>query len=233
MEKYVRYAIYYAPKEDSALGEFGDRWFGRNLGPNASDVPAYDIGIERDEFEHITMQPKKYGFHGTLKPPFELADGVTLNDLQVNVGNLTKKFRPFCLRNGLKLKTIGSFLALVPEIPSDELFHLAAGCVRELDELRKPLSMEKVKERRKSGLSERQDELLLEWGYPYVLEEFQFHLTLTSSIKKSLQEKLAHSLSLILNPIIDSDIYFDDVVLFGDPGDGKSFQPLQRFRLGI
>ena len=34
----------------------------------------------------------------------------------------------------------------------------------------------------KSGLTDRQEALLTQWGYPYVMEEFRFHITLTGAL---------------------------------------------------
>ncbi|CAN0603711.1 unnamed protein product, partial [Ectocarpus sp. 12 AP-2014] len=79
MTQFSRYAIYVM-----AQGEFhqeASRWLGWDcrLGcalehPNVDGLP--------DSIDALTQTPRKYGFHGTIKPPFRLADGETQASLQ-------------------------------------------------------------------------------------------------------------------------------------------------------
>ena len=66
---FTRYAIYYLPPA-GALADFGARWLGWDVRRGAAAVQL-DLPGLRD----ATEAPRKYGFHGTLKPPFRLAEG--------------------------------------------------------------------------------------------------------------------------------------------------------------
>ena len=56
---------------------------------------------------------------------------------------------------------------------TNQLGRLAAACVRDFDSFRAPLSPEELAKRRAVDLTARQEELLVEWGYPYVFDEFE------------------------------------------------------------
>ena len=59
-----RYAIYYAPEPGSELHAFGEAWF--------NGAAARGSRLDRAKVSALTEGPRLYGFHGTLKPPFEL-----------------------------------------------------------------------------------------------------------------------------------------------------------------
>jgi 2'-5' RNA ligase len=61
-------------------------------------------------------------------------------------------------------------------------FRLAADCTRDFDSFRAPLSSEDRARRKPEKLTERQRNYLDRWGYPYVMEEFRFHMTLTGRL---------------------------------------------------
>ena len=80
MIEFSRYAVYYAPPADDPLAVFGAGWLGWNAVEGAlaqhPEIAALPAPVER-----ITATPRKYGFHGTLKPPFRLTgDAATLSD---------------------------------------------------------------------------------------------------------------------------------------------------------
>ena len=231
MKDFFRYAIYFAPNSEHALGEFGNAWLGHD------PVHGYDIsrptiaGLAMKEIVKITSIPKRYGFHGTLKPPFELAWGYSKNNFIKAAAQLAANHAPCYLSRGFSLTTIGKFLALTPTDTSIELSDLAAACVQGLDQYRMPLTQNNLAARRQNGLTSRQDALLVRWGYPFVLDEFRFHLTLTNAIGKDQCDQLADLLRPILNPIITKPIAIDTIAVFGDPGQGRNFQLLKRIAL--
>ena len=77
---------------------------------------------------------------------------------------------------------ISGFIAVIPAEPVDALQQLAADCVRDFDSFRAPLTADDRARRKPEKLSERQREYLDRWGYPYVMEEFRFHMTLTGRL---------------------------------------------------
>lgn len=83
----------------------------------------------------------------------------------------------------LSIAMLGTFVAFRPDDDTPAVDRLAAECVTRLAALRRPADDLDVLRRRRAGLSPRQDELLRAWGYPYVLDEFRFHMTLTRRLR--------------------------------------------------
>ena len=103
----------------------------------------------------------------------------------------------------------------------------------EFDEFRRPAGEEELVRRRASGLSPRQDQLLVRWGYPYVLEEWRFNLTLTGRLpdvaeRKAVKELLAQRFSGFL----DRPLQVRDLCIFRQSTPDRPFTVLARFRLG-
>jgi hypothetical protein len=116
-----------------------------------------------------------------LKAPFRLAAGSTESDLEHAVLAFAADY-PAVLGGFLAVRALGSFIALVPATACADINRLADDCVRELDRFRAPMTHEDRTRRLAGGLSPRQIEHLDRWGYPYVFEDFRFHMTLTGSL---------------------------------------------------
>ena len=164
--KFIRHALYFLPPKGSGLEEFGVSWLGWSITegsvvahPQIADLP----------IASITKRPRRYGFHGTLKAPFRLADGVRESDLITEATALVSSIPAFEMP-ALQITSLGSFLAFVPEELSVELQHLASSLVQELDILRAPLSNAELARQRRVGLTPAQEILLKKWGYPYVMD---------------------------------------------------------------
>lgn len=73
----MRYAIYFVPEPETELARFGLAWLGRDMeSGNAVPWPS-GLGIPSERIEAITAEPRRYGFHATLKPPVHLRNGET------------------------------------------------------------------------------------------------------------------------------------------------------------
>ena len=230
MIDYTRYAIYYAPPEDSPLTRFGARWLGRSLnGTNPGPRPAID-GLDDADCHEATKFPRRYGFHGTLKAPFRLADGKSRTDLTTAVAALAESAQP--ARCGpLALTALGQFLALCPTADLSDLSDLASRIVRELEPLRAPLTADERARRRPERLSARQRDQLDAFGYPYIFDDFRFHLTLTGPLDDGTRDTIAGALAPLVAPFSDHPFVVDSVCVFGDPGDGAPFDLIERFPL--
>jgi len=219
---YTRFAIYDAPIDD-ALANFGATWLGWDVRTgritHQVDVPGLN---------DITMTPRKYGFHGTLKPPFRLADGHTADELQERVVDLAGRCAP-AQSGGLQLTTLGGFLALTPTGDLTELERVASASVRDLDTFRAPASEAELERRRHAGLSGRQEALMLRWGYPYVLEEFRFHLTLSGHLPEADRAAWKDTARTHLPPMAER-YEISSIALCGERSDGR-FELIQRYAL--
>ena len=81
MADFPRYAIYYAPDPGTALDDFGASLLGYDA-RSATDLPfPGDVTLIMPDWHDLTRDPRKYGFHATLKPPMALAEGRTEAEL--------------------------------------------------------------------------------------------------------------------------------------------------------
>lgn len=177
----MRYALYFTLPPGSPLDRFGSTAVGYDAA-TGEDLPfsvCPAIGPKRTR--EATAEPRRYGFHATLKAPMRLRDGLGEDDLVAAVEAFAAT-RPPVAVGRLRPRAIGRFLALVPEMSSPDLLLFAAECVAAFDHFRAPLAPTDRARRIASGLSERQTALLDRWGYPYVFECFRFHMTLTGPL---------------------------------------------------
>jgi len=184
----IRYAIYYAPEADTALADFGNRWLGRNPRTGRALVQPKLASIPAETLLTMTESPRRYGFHATLKPPFRLVDGETEETLLAAVKALANDTVSWD-GPALRVTQLGDFLALRPDGPTPAIDALASDCVRALDHFRAPLTPEDIAKRRPATLTDRQRDNLQTWGYPHVMQDFRFHMTLTGPIPSLLRAR--------------------------------------------
>jgi hypothetical protein len=173
-----RYAIYFIPDPETELYRFGasvlgyDSYTGNNIPliPNAAP----------DWLDKI-REPRAYGFHATLKPPFRLVGGPVASDLGAALDAFAKSQSRIDV-GPVEVRSLGSFIALVPAAPCSALVRLAGACVQHFDHFRAPMSGQERARRLAAPLSKSQMINLDRWGYPYVFDDFQFHLTLTGPL---------------------------------------------------
>jgi putative phosphonate metabolism protein len=177
-----------------------------------------------------TADPRQYGFHATLKPPFVLKEDCSIDELLAAAQGFATTRRPFVVP-ALEVTAIGAFLALVPASPSPDLHLLADDCVRAFDGFRAPLTPADRERRLKSPLTERQIAYLDGYGYPYVFEEFRFHMTLTGRLhhdeRDAFRRALTESYRAIAEPL---DV--TTIAVFQQPARDKRFSVLTRIPLG-
>lgn len=219
---FTRYAIYYLPPK-GPLADFGASWLGWDAA-HGTPAPQPDLpGLDR-----VSATPRKYGFHGTLKPPFRLAAGATPEGLAEAVDRMARRCAP-ARAEALTLSRLGHFLALTPTGATAGIARIAATCVEALDRFRAPSAEAELARRRKAGLSERQEALLRRWGYPYVMDEFRFHLTLTGRLSDDEIDAWLAVTEVHL-PDMPKPFVLDKVALVGEREDGF-FELIQRYAL--
>lgn len=222
-----RFAIFAAPGSGPAdatgtlLRERAEQWLGRSVFGNPV-TPGVPDGWTRAAVDAITIDARRYGFHGTLKPPFRLADGQTEEELDAAVARFAAGTAGAFVPR-LRLARLGGFFALVPGAETPELDALADEVVKGFDDFRAPPTEAELARRKPASLTPRQRELLTAWGYPYVLDEFRFHLTLTDRIPEREWPTVERVLSDWFAPLLGATVPVDALALFTEAEPGAPF----------
>jgi putative phosphonate metabolism protein len=189
MTAFPRYAIYFTAPQGSDLDRFGaahlgyDAWSGDELPFPRAVLQAVP------DWRALTQDPRKYGFHATLKAPMALADGKTETELLDACAMFVGAPRAIPTIEPV-VQSISGFIAVVPAQAPRELEQLAADCVSAFDSFRAPLTVDDRARRNPAKLTPRQCDHLDRWGYPYVMEEFRFHMTLTGRLDATRREPI-------------------------------------------
>ena len=224
MDQIRRFAIYYAPRPGPFAARAAD-WLGRSAETGQSLSQPQVPGIA--DAAAITRDPRRYGFHGTLRAPFRLADGVNALHVLDVAATLSRRLAPVVCE-GLRLENLQGFLALTPEGCEAVLLDLGAAVVEATNVLRAPLTGEERARRRPELLSARQRDLLDRWGYPFVMDEFRFHLTLTDRLPDPAP--VAAALAAHFAPVLPRPFVIEDLCVFGEDATGQ-FHLLHRYAL--
>lgn len=221
----ARYALYYAPAPDTLFHALGASWLGRDAWSGAlPGQPAIE------NMSGLTSEPRRYGFHATLKAPFALSPGKGRDDLTAFARNFARRHMPVMLPK-LRLAALDGFLALVPDSETETLHELAACCVMDFDGFRGPLLPDEIARRHRSGLSHRQGRLLLNWGYPHVLDQFRFHMTLSNRLAPADMARLRKEAERHFAPVIGVPVRLDAITIFCEAETRTPFRAEERFVL--
>ena len=218
----MRYAIYFTPPPDHPLTVAGQHWLGRDAFTGTRlNQPALD-GISAELLELHTAFSRRYGFHGTIVAPFKPADLVTEADLLGELKEFCHGRRPFDLAN-LHPVVMSRFIALTPMENIQMLQMFAAAAVAHFSRFRAPLTSEEAKRRREVPLTPRQNALLERWGYPYVMEEFRFHMTLAGPLPEEMRERFLDACGRFFAEAVRDPIPFAGLALFKETDPGGDF----------
>ncbi|MEM9634150.1 MAG: DUF1045 domain-containing protein [Pseudomonadota bacterium] len=227
----MRYAIYFAASAEDRLMQLGNAWLGRD--PFTSEDLAQPAlkGLGTERFHALTGNPRRYGFHGTLKAPFHLHSDRTEAGLLAACNDFANLIAPFEIQ-GLAVNRLGKFLALTPDRNEPELSAFAATCVRHFEMFRAPLSEADLERRRQSNLTTRQDTYLVDWGYPYVFDEFRFHMTLSNKLDDDREaELLATEATSFFTPVTGRSRSCNSFALYFEAERGAPFEVHSVFEL--
>jgi hypothetical protein len=148
----------------------------------------------------LVEEPQRYGFHATLKPPFRMRPDKDPAGFMAAVEAFAMAREPF-VAPPLELAQLGGFLAL-PDPPE-------------------------LARRRARGLDPIEEANLRAWGYPYVLDRFRFHLTLTGHLADSRQVKA--QLAADTAAFCKEPLKVDALAVFEQPAEGEPFRLTARF----
>lgn len=228
-----RFAIYAAPgtgSPDAAaalLRQRAEQWLGRSVAGDPVTLGVPD-GWTREAVDAITVSARRYGFHATLKAPFRLAPGRTPEELDAALARFAAGRRAVLVPR-LRVARLGEFFALIPgggtteEAGAAELYALADEVVTAFDGFRAPSTEAELGRRHPASLTRRQRELLQAWGYPYVLDEFRFHLTVTDRIPAARQSAVQAVLTRWFAASLGVTVPVDALALFTEAEPGAPF----------
>ncbi len=225
-----RYALYLAPPGDSELHRFASRWLGRDAATGEELEQPFVEGVPADKLREITASPRRYGFHGTIKPPFRLAQGREPDEFHRAARIFAAAWPALELK--LKVQSLRGFLAFMLAEPSEDLDTFAAACVRDLEPFRAPLHPEEMEERKRAQLTPRQLAHLQAFGYPYVMEDFVFHMTLTEKLHNNLHDRILTDLCERTRPLVADPFEVDALCVFEEPEPDAPFVLSARYPLG-
>lgn len=225
-----RYAIYAAPERDTRLWHFGCRVLGRDAETGEVVEQIVPKGFAPGEWRELTASPRRYGFHATLKAPFELADGRSEEELFDSVRTFAQ--RQETVENvPLKPELSGGFVLLAPAKPDERLNTFAEASVQYFEPFRAPLTDED--RTRRKNLTGRQAGYLERFGYPYVFEDFQFHLTLAGPLPEARAADVHAALAAAAEQALKGEtLSLRSVCLFYEPGQGEAARLVLRAPLG-
>jgi hypothetical protein len=219
MTTFKRYAIYWTPEAGSDLAAFGEKWFGRSE----------RFGLPADLVDRAIEAPARYRLHATLKAPFRLRDGHGVEDLQAALDAFCAKRRPPA-GGTLKLAQFQRYLGLVLSCQTADIDWLAQECVIEFDRFRAPIGNSDRDRRALGRLKAMERALLEEFGYPFVLSAFRFHISLAGPLSKPELDQAGAALEPPLAPFMRSPFRLGSLSLLGEPADGGVFQLISRHR---
>jgi putative phosphonate metabolism protein len=227
MASYPRYAIYYAAPRGGALDRFGAEHLGYDAW-SGEDLP-FPRGLPPD-WRDLTSDPRKYGFHATLKAPFALAPGASESELAAACADFARAPHAVPVI-APAVASISGFIAVIPTEPPDEMLRFAADCVRVFDAFRAPLTPEDRARRRPDKLTPRQRDYLDRWGYPYVMDEFRFHMTLTGRLDSTRRGPVLHLLNERFQDIGVKSLAIDGIALFKQADAESRFRVIAAWHL--
>jgi putative phosphonate metabolism protein len=218
----MRYAIYFTPPRDSPLTRLAASWLGRDPFTGSSVPPPSVTGFTPAEIAFHTAAARRYGFHATLKAPFELAAGETEARLAQAVADFAAESEPFAIPR-LAVGQIDRFFALLPTSPVVELNALADNVVKAFDRFRSPLTEAEIERRNPDAMSAEEFRNLCQWGYPYVFDAFRFHMTLTGRVAAGEAVRVRAALDEMFGAVLVEPVAVDGIALFVEPEAGAPF----------
>ncbi|HWZ49014.1 MAG TPA: phosphonate metabolism protein/1,5-bisphosphokinase (PRPP-forming) PhnN [Herbaspirillum sp.] len=228
----ARYAIYFAPAASSVWWTAGSRWLGRDAETGADYLQPAIAGMSPAAFRQITSDPRRYGFHATLKAPFRLAEGFSEAHLLAMAQAFVAQQQALQIE-GVGIHTLSNFLALQTTDPSsrEQISALAMRCTRYFDLLRAAPSAAELAKRRNADLTPRREALIARWGYPYTEEEYRFHMTLTgalTTVDAAAAAAIGDAAGACFAAALATPLTIDGLAIFKEPAPGAPMHVWQR-----
>jgi hypothetical protein len=220
-ERFQRFAIYWTPAPETAMAEFGALWFG------GSET----FGLPPELVARATKAPAVYGLHATFKAPFPLNDDVAPEALRDALDDFCANRRAPATGR-LILSHHQHYLTLMLSGDEADTDWLAAQCVTRFYRFRAPPNEGENKRWKLDGLSPQEEAFLKDFGYPYVLSAFRFHISLAGPLDSAELDAVAKALEPHLAPFMRETFQIKDLSLLGEPRSAGPFEVISRHRLG-
>ncbi len=221
MRPAMRVALYWAPAVQDPLHALGSAWLGRDAESGAR------IAVGNDT-EEAVAGPALYGFHATLRPPMRLATG--WDEFMAAAESVAGSVAPFAMPP-LRVADMDGALALVEAAPCPALRGLADACVEHTDRHRLPPDDVELARRRLASLSPLHETLLQRWGYPYVMQAWQFHVTLTRRLDERERAWLRLAAETHFGASLQSARSVRELCIFTQAEAGAPFLIAERLKL--
>lgn len=219
----MRYAIHFTPPPNDPMTHAAAAWLGRDVYSGHSVEPPAGVNLGMQEISYHTALPRRYGFHGTIKAPFRLAEGVSEAALLRELMCFAGTHQPFSLPP-LEVAKLGNLFGLVPEWPCESLNFLAASVVQEFDRFRASLSDAEIDRADPDRLSASQLTNLHRWGHPYVMDEYRFQMVLTGGVMPADCARVEQSVRRVFQPLLNRTLEFSNLALFVEDEPGAPFR---------
>jgi 2'-5' RNA ligase len=214
---FERFAIFYTPT--GALADLGAAWLGWD---SARGQAVPHPAVEGLDLDAVTATPRKYGLHGTLKAPFRLHQNSDAAQLEQAVADIAARLAPVTIAP--RIAVDHGFVALRPQGEPADLRDLARALVTGLDTHRAPLTAADIARRRQAPLTARQDQQMLDWGYPYIFDDFHFHLTLSGHLEDASARLVADHAASYFADHLGQKLAIDAITLMGQDKAGMFHQ---------
>jgi hypothetical protein len=195
------------------------------------DFPDKSVGVAVN-WNELSKEPRRYGFHATLKAPFHLlpshSERQLINALQnfAGLGHAVHTFAP-------AVRLLAGFFAVVPREPEPALDALAESCTTLFDAYRAPITPQERARRIALKLNGEQIRNLDRWGYPYVLSQYRFHMTLTGKVPAGRRKAiLAILLKTFRHDGVEASVAVDRVALVKQETPDAAFRVVSYAALG-
>jgi putative phosphonate metabolism protein len=226
----ARYAVYFTPPPESPLAVFGAGVLGYDCSEWA-EVPRHAIeDVDPSVLALVTVAPRRYGFHATLVAPFRLAQGTDEASLAQALSAFAARHTPIAV-GPLRVVAMDRFVVLMPVEPYPAVETFAAACVTDFDRYRAPLTDADRARRASAAHTTRQGELLQRWGYPYVFDEFRFHMTLAGPLPEAQRGTVETGLARAFAPLARDHVEIGAISLMREDGPAARFGVVRRERL--
>ncbi len=227
----MRHAIYFAPGSGTELASLAAAWLGRDALDGTSTKQAVPAGFSADTFADLTADARRYGFHATIVAPFRLAQDASETGLLDALDAFTATHAAFEIAK-LVFGRLGPYFALVPDVAPQALERLESDCVEHFQPFRAPLSANEIARRKPDTLTLAQRRNLERWGYPYVRDEFRFHMTLTNAVPQDRRDGVQAAIEAHFAPVIGKPLLIDRLAVFSEPETGAPFRCIHTSLLG-